>query len=318
MNYPTLQKATLTVTVLLTSLALSAQAGSVTLSSARQAHGNKSINPIHRLLFPADTYMIDDGTAEDSIGLTNGGDLIVLNEFTVIPGQETINQVNIAWGTPLFPDPSLDGLPYTVCIWSDPNGDGEPTDAQLLTTASGVVSAQGTDTFIATNITVTITTPNFFVGLVITHAFGQLPAAFDETNPTFSNRSYVAGDTTPGGGNIMDLTDNELPVAPIEFYGLIGNWLIRANTSAGGPNITLTASKRRQNGNTIVSLTWNPTGSDSIDVIQNHTVIATTADDGSAQDHVGTRTGSFVYQVCVSGSSNCSNEVLVRIPPHSD
>jgi hypothetical protein len=262
--------------------------------------------------------MIDDGVTEDSIGLGAGGDLIVLNEFAVIPGQETINQINIAWGTPLFPDFTLDGLPYTVCIWSDPDGDGNPTDAQLLMTASGVVSAQGTDTFITTNITAAITTPTFFVGFLITQAAGQFPAAFDETNPTFSNRSYVAGDSIPGTGNINDLNDNDLPVAPIESYGLIGNWLIRANTSSGGPDITLTASKRRQNGNTIVSLTWNPTGSGSVDVIQNHTIIATTDDDGSTQDHFGTRTGSFVYQVCVSGSSNCSNEVLVRVPPHSD
>jgi hypothetical protein len=281
-------------------------------------HGIKSSYPIHRLLFPADTYMIDDGSAEEAIGLIAGGDLIVLNEFAVIPGQETINQVNIAWGTPVVPDPTLDGLPYTVCIWSDPDGDGNPTDAQLLTTASGVVSAQGTDTFITTNITAAITTPTFFVGFLITQAAGQFPAAFDETNPTFSNRSYVAGDSIPGTGNINDLNDNELPVAPIESYGLIGNWLIRANTNSGGPDITLTASKRRQNGNTIVSLAWNPTGSGSVDVVQNHTIIATTDDDGSAQDHFGTRTGSFVYQVCVSGSSNCSNEVLVRVPPHGD
>ena len=318
MNYPTLQKVTLTTAALLTSFALSVQAGSVKLASAPQTHGSKSSIPIHRLLSSADTYMIDDGVTEEAIGLNAGGDLIVLNEFAVIPGQETINQVNIAWGTPTFPDPSLDGLPYTVCIWSDPNGDGNPTDAQLLTTASGIVSAQGTDTFITTNIAATITTPNFFVGFLITHAAGQYPAAFDETDPTFSNRSYVAGDLDPGTGNIMNLNDNELPVASNESYGLIGNWLIRANTNGGGPDITLAVGKRRQGGNTIVSLTWNPTGSGSVDVIRNGAVIATADDDGSAQDHIGSQTGSFAYQVCVAGSSNCSNEVLVRVRPHSD
>src|SRR5215468_11016596 len=114
MNHSTLQKVTLTVTALLASFSLSAEAGSINLSSARQTHGNKSINPIHRLLFPADTYMIDDGSAENSLGVSPRGDLIVLNEFAVIPGQETINQVDIAWGSPTFPDPSLNGLPYTI------------------------------------------------------------------------------------------------------------------------------------------------------------------------------------------------------------
>ncbi len=151
--------------------------------------------------------------------------------------QETITSVDIAWGTPTFFDPTLDGLPYTVAIWSDPNGDGDPGDAVLLTTASGVVADQGTNTFITTNISATITTPNFFVGLLITHAAGQFPCAFDETDPTFSNRSYVAGDTTPGNGNIMDLTDNDFPVATIETYGLFGNWLVRANTGTAVPTL---------------------------------------------------------------------------------
>jgi hypothetical protein len=262
--------------------------------------------------------MIDDGSAEDVVGLTVGGDLIILNEFAVIPGQETINQVNIAWGSPVFFDPTLDGLPYTAAIWSDPNGDGNPDDAQLLTTATGIVSNQGTDTFITTNITATITTANFFVGFVITHASGQRPAAFDVTTPIYSNRSYVAYDTAPGTADIMDLSNNEGPVAPIEIYGLFGNWLVRANTSSGGPNLTLAASKHRQGGNTIVSLEWNSTGSGRIDILRNGEVIANTDDDGSVRDRLGSDTGKFFYQVCVANSSNCSNEILVKVRPPGD
>ena len=47
-------------------------------------------------------YSIDDGTAEDSIGLTGGGDIISLNSFAVVPGTESIDSVDIAWGTPCF------------------------------------------------------------------------------------------------------------------------------------------------------------------------------------------------------------------------
>ena len=185
-------------------------------------------------------YMMDDGTAEDAIGLTAGGDVIALNEFTVVAGSETVESVEIAWGTPAFPDPSLDGLPYTVAIWSDPNGDGSPTDAVLLTTAGGVVSSQGTDTFISTDIAdTTITTANFFVGFLIPNTFaGQFPAAFDQTPPTFSNRSYVAGGSS-GSGDINNLNNNEIPVAAIESFGLVGNWLIRA-TASGSPTPTPT------------------------------------------------------------------------------
>jgi hypothetical protein len=195
------------------------------------------------VLFPNSTYMLDDGSAEDSIGLTVGGDVIALNEFAVIPGNETITTVSIAWGTPAFPDPSLNGIPYTVCIWSDPNGDGSPTDAVLLNTASGVISQAGTDTFLTTDIAdTTITTANFFVGFLVTHVGGQFPAAFDESNPLF-NRSFIAGDSVPGSGDINNLNNNELPVAPIESFGLFGNWLIRADASGGGtPTPTPTAT----------------------------------------------------------------------------
>jgi hypothetical protein len=246
MKHPTLQKVTLTAMALVASFALSAQAKPA-LSTATQTHGSqKSAGRIALSAKQAGhggqnspmsfVYLLDDGTAEDSIGLTTGGDIISLNSFTVIPGVESIDSVDIAWGTPAFFDPSLNGLPYTVAIWSDPNGDGNPNDAVLLTTASGVVANQGTDTFINTSISATITTSKFFVGFLITHAGGQFPAAFDETAPTFSNRSYVAGGAQ---GNINDLNANDLPVAPIESFGLVGNWLVRAN-SPGNPSPTPT------------------------------------------------------------------------------
>jgi hypothetical protein len=247
MKHPTLQKVTLMAMALVASFALSAQAGRPTLTSATQKHGTKK--GAGHFPFSAKQagngqqspmefiYSIDDGSAEDGIGLTLGGDIISLNEFAVVPGAETIDTVSIAWGTPAFPDPTLNGLPYTVAIWSDPNGDGSPTDAVLLNTASGVVSMQGTDTFLVTDIPdTTITTANFFVGFLITHSGGQFPAAFDETAPTFSNRSYVAGGAS---GNINDLNMNDLPVAPIESFGLIGNWLVRAHSS-GTPSPTPT------------------------------------------------------------------------------
>jgi hypothetical protein len=239
-----MQKVVLTTMAVVASLAL-AQAGQPRLSTAKQTHASGKTG---HLSFsakasgshaPAADYEIDDGTAEDAIGLTAGGDIIALNEFAVTPGNETIKTVSIAWGTPAFPDPSLNGLPYTVAIWSDPNGDGNPNDAVLLNTAGGVVASQGTDTFITTDIPdTTITTANFFVGFLLTQNAGQFPAAFDQSAPTFSNRSYVAGGSA-GTGDINNLNNNELPVAAIESFGLVGNWLIRAD-SEGVPTPTPT------------------------------------------------------------------------------
>ena len=310
MKYPTLQKVTLTAMALVASLALCSRASAQALSSARHTNGTaKSVNPIHRLLFPASTYMIDDGSAEDAIGLTAGGDTICLNEFAVIPGSESISSVSIAWGTPAFFDPSLDGMPYTVAIWSDPDGNGDPGDAQLLTTASGVISQQGTDTFITTNISATISTKNFFVGFLVTQQAGQFPAAFDESNPIF-NRSYIAGSGTQGGGNIQNLNDNDLPVAPIEIYGLLGNWLIRADAGGGG-GITLSATVRRSHGNRYVVLDWSPADGGQVNVLRNGTVMGSTADDGNFRQNIHQHTGTDTYQVCETDTGACSNIVTV-------
>ena len=100
--------------------------------------------------------------------------------------------------------------------------------------APGVISQQGTNTFITSVIPPTmVTTPNFFVGFLITHTAGQFPAAFDEDAPTLSNRSWVAQTTS-----INDLSG----AITIESAGLVGNWLIRADGNTGGPTPTGTPS----------------------------------------------------------------------------
>src|SRR5262249_7775013 len=89
MNYPTLHKVMLTAAGLLTSFALSAHGGA-NFSTAAQTHGYSKMNPIHRILFPASTYMIDDGSSEDAVGFGNGAQnfqSLWFNQFDVIPGQ---------------------------------------------------------------------------------------------------------------------------------------------------------------------------------------------------------------------------------------
>jgi hypothetical protein len=54
----------------------------------------------------AQTYSIDDGTAENSVGLTNGGTAIFFNGFSVVPGQNTIGSILVAFGTPTSPNPA--------------------------------------------------------------------------------------------------------------------------------------------------------------------------------------------------------------------
>jgi hypothetical protein len=93
------------------------------LTAASHTPGFVKTKPwIPKSLQPNATYMIDDGTAEDAVGYGNDTqdfEALWFNQFDVIPGQTTITSVEIAWGTPLFPD-ELNGIPIRVGIWSDP------------------------------------------------------------------------------------------------------------------------------------------------------------------------------------------------------
>src|SRR5436853_4226250 len=102
-------------------------------------------------LFVNSVYMLDDGTAEDAVGFGNGvtnSQALWMNHFDVISGQTMISTISVAWGTPANPDPSLNGMPVTIAVWSDPNGDGDPTDGLLLGSVAGTVQNAGTDTFV--------------------------------------------------------------------------------------------------------------------------------------------------------------------------
>ena len=78
-----------------------------------------------------DDYQLDlyDGVGSPgSIGANIVRDAVYLNQFAVLPGKEVITSVNILWGR--F---SVDGTPITVIVWNDPNNDGNPSDATVLT-----------------------------------------------------------------------------------------------------------------------------------------------------------------------------------------
>jgi hypothetical protein len=170
---------------------------------------------------PRFTYQYDDGTHENSIGLTAGGTIAWMNHFTVTgPDAACIESISICWGT--VPD----GTACTMYVWSDPNGDSDPSDGLVLGSAPAVVQNADTDIFTTIPITpAAAVTTSFFVGCYIDHPAGQYPASIDQTSS--AGESWICGDTT------YTLDPNDLDggdVAPliIDDAGLPGNWMIRA------------------------------------------------------------------------------------------
>jgi hypothetical protein len=281
------------------------------------------VNPIQRLIHPASTYMIDDGTAEAAITTQNEfGNLEVIwfNQFDVIPGQETIASVRIAWGSPALED-DINGTQVIIAIWSDPNGDGDPGDAVLLGSTYGTIVNAGSDTFVTYPFSPPVSLPpgatSFFVGDVTPMGDFHAYQALDE-NSILYRRSWQAFNGTPGAHANIDRIGLNDVFGLIDDFFFPGNWLIRADAGDGSDNITLTATPRRQEGKTFIALNWTPTDGGSINIIRNGSLIATVADDGTAQDHVAIREWMLVYQVCDAEGGGCSNQVRLRVRNHSD
>ena len=186
------------------------------------------------------TYLYDDGTSEYAWSNVSHGHLaeaIWFNQFTAVPGAQTIVSVDIAWGTLSNSTPAkrLNGIPVTIGIWSDPNDDANPSDAVLVGAISGTIEHANTDTFVTYTFptSVTIYGKSFFVGYMSPGSNG-LSDSLSKTPLLFG-----AQDTTSPVGKSWLATMNGLPVDFVhigrnrsvkttEQLGSPGNWMIRA------------------------------------------------------------------------------------------
>lgn len=160
-------------------------------------------------------YVYDDGTFENGIGLTAGGPMVWANQFTVEAGLESITGAGIAFdaGAAL-----TTAAPFTVVLWSDPNGDGSPVDATILASVNvGVPANWATEAYtnfsFAAPVNLTVG-QNFFLGISMNHAAGTFPAAIDQTSTAGKSWIGLAADWTGTTG-------------VIDTFGFPGNWAIR-------------------------------------------------------------------------------------------
>jgi uncharacterized protein (TIGR03382 family) len=179
----------------------------------------------------ATTYSWDDGTAENSVGLTNGGVIAGINAFAVTGGDNVITSVDVAWGTPLFAGLNgiVAGTPFNYYVWSS-TGTNNPTGAgsTLLFSGTSTIDALNIDnnTFQSLAVpSIAISSAIFFVGVDIAHTAGQFPIAVDQTAPTFGGASWAAGGASFNPNAVGFGTGGALDISTLS----LGNWMIRAN-----------------------------------------------------------------------------------------
>lgn len=191
-----------------------------------------------------DEYRLDDGGKEAGIGIqaTGSNSIAWLNTFTAEVGSETINDVRIAFGAGLAGSNIPNGTLVDIYIWADPNQDGNPSDAFVLESITGLVQGSGTNaftTFSLLNSQTFSVGESFFAGAIINYN-GQLEVASIDEDGTDAfinyppmNHSWIAGS---GNGvavnpNLMGGAQLGLESVSNALYGGASDatWMIRLN-----------------------------------------------------------------------------------------
>jgi len=202
------------------------QSRAVELSLAHSQETPKTTGPW--MPMGAIELFVDDGTAEDSIGLTAGGQFIWLNRFTPNAADFPfhLDQVSI-----IFPTTVDVGDEMQLVFWQD--ADGDPSNGAVFVYAENVAVLEND---LATwNDYQLATSPVFYgpgdvlVG-VVNRGAPDHPAAIDQ-NGGSEGRSWVgiySGDppdppTLPPDADFLIIDD----------AGLAGNWTLRASGATG-------------------------------------------------------------------------------------
>ena len=139
-----------------------------------------------------------------------------MNQYMVESGSEWIGEIRVVLGNVIANEP------YQVGLWSDPDGNGNPTDAQLIATANARAANGNTSIFNEIRIDPTYIGPagtSFFAGVIYSDRYGnQFPVGVDTA--TISQRTWIAA-----GGEV---DPNNLSTAAVFGYLTQATGLVRA------------------------------------------------------------------------------------------
>lgn len=178
-------------------------------------------------------YLYDDDIYEGAVGTDFVASLCWMTRFTVQPGAEIINGVEVAYGVAPV------GFPVHVGVWSDPDGNGDPNDAVLLGSIDTQVESPWTPvTIISLPFPETVVGApgeSFFIG-VWGDSFPPSPSCFPapyDAQSTVNESWWIEkvgpiDPDDPSGGAVLSGPISEI------IPGLVGDWLVRGTYCATG------------------------------------------------------------------------------------
>jgi PKD repeat protein len=155
-----------------------------------------------------------------------------------------------------------------------------------------------------------------------TNSCNGLSCDFDASTSFDSDGTIVSyqwdfGDQNTGSGVVLSHTysiagNYQVTLTVTDDKGATDSALQGVTVSDDTGVITLIATGYKVKGLQKVDLEWSGATSARVDIRRDGTLIGTTDNDGAYTDNIDRRGGqSYIYQICESGSSSCSNEVTV-------
>lgn len=182
-------------------------------------------------------FIIDDGTLEDSIGLTSGGDFIWGNHFTVSEDilPFTLDTVQVMWNDSVAASDEV-----SVVVYHDPDRNPE-NGAVFVAQTWGTVQKNDGQTWVSYEMEdVLISEPGDILIMVVNRSgrsgYTDFPAGIDQTG-TLHRRSWIG---------LYSGSVPEIPTLPADDTWMIiddvssslaGNWMIRGFGTAGSSDI---------------------------------------------------------------------------------
>jgi PEP-CTERM motif len=179
-------------------------------------------------------YTLDDGSSENA-SYYGSQTTLWLNGFTATAGSQRITDIDVAFGVKGLSGNIPNGTSVNLLFYTDPNNDGNPADAVLQYSTTGLVANSGTDSFTQFAITPQLLTPGnvFYVAVAFLEpASGYWAVGLDINSP--QGHSYQA--SWSAAPNFSNLTSGNNTIQTVHSANptLDGNWMIRADGDAGG------------------------------------------------------------------------------------
>ncbi|MFK7884492.1 MAG: GC-type dockerin domain-anchored protein [Phycisphaerales bacterium] len=171
-------------------------------------------------------YTLDDGSGNFTIGPSEfDANMTWLNTFTIEIGRERITHVQVSFGDTSNPN----GVPgpdrVTVAVLDDPNNDGDPRDAELLGTGTGVWTSSLPNRFFEFQLDRPVVIEGrFFVAVMMDVVQRANPARMDPQGQGGGTKSWLFYNPED---NLDDLGSSPfiLRMSDSQFRGA---WMIRA------------------------------------------------------------------------------------------